>query len=220
MIPLLQVVTAELPAVPSELDGVDVVQVFVGQDLPVHTPVFGGPGFAVLGFTAGELEPRDSPFDYACPRPFQIRWSAGRPEGPSWDDASRFLTHELTMEYVKTPDCFEAYYDRYAPCHSTKVGGWPAYIQGAPELLEGFVLQIASEEKPRWMLGDNGNLYFYRRGSEWGVHGDCYQASEPGPAETRSSGPQDPPALEGGTPTPSQGTRRRRGDAPAKPRRR
>jgi hypothetical protein len=174
MIPLLQVVTSELPVLPPSLNDVEVLQVFVGDDLPVDTPAFGGPGFSVLTFQAAPLEPRDPPLDYASPRPFQIRWSLGKEEGPSWEDVSDLVPYELLKDFVKEADCFKAYYDRYAPHPTTKVGGWPSYIQGAPGIDAEFVLQVASEEKPRWMLGDNGTLYFFTNGREWGLHGDCY----------------------------------------------
>ncbi|MCM3293247.1 hypothetical protein M3661_24355 [Paenibacillus sp. MER 180] len=32
-----------------------------------------------------------------------------------------------------------------------------------------FVVQIASEEKPRFMIGDNGNMYIYRSKTDEGV---------------------------------------------------
>jgi hypothetical protein len=174
MFPVLQVVTSELPVVPAELKGADVIQVFVGDDLPWDTPTFGGPGFAVLSHASAGLEPREAPFEYTYPRPFQIRWSLGPQEGPTWTDSHSLLPRDLVTEYVEEEDCFSAFSDRYFPCSSTKVGGWPCYIQDAPVVDGQFVLQVASEEKPRWMFGDNGTLYFYHRRGEWGVHGDCY----------------------------------------------
>lgn len=55
----------------------------------------------------------------------------------------------------------------------TKVGGWPAYVQDSPEI-EGYVLQIGSEEKPGWMWGDNGTGYVYHRDGQWYLYWDCY----------------------------------------------
>jgi hypothetical protein len=174
MIPLIQVVTSELPIEVPELSGAEVLQVFLGYELPIGTPVFDDPAFLVLTFSGEPLEPRCAPFDYSVPRPFQIKWNLGAPEGPSWEDAFQFVNRDLIGEFVKDDDCFDAYYDRYSLTHSTKMGGWPSYIQGAPQPIEGFVFQVASEEKPRWMVGDNGTLYFFRKGASWGLHWDCY----------------------------------------------
>lgn len=49
------------------------------------------------------------------------------------------------------------------PFTFTKTGGYPSYIQSPISLKEyQYVMQIASEDKPRFMIGDNGNLYLYR----------------------------------------------------------
>ncbi|MGX9292163.1 DUF7021 domain-containing protein [Bacillus sp. A015] len=39
-----------------------------------------------------------------------------------------------------------------------------------------FMLQIASEEKSRFMIGDNGTMYFYydKETKEWLMHWDCF----------------------------------------------
>lgn len=38
------------------------------------------------------------------------------------------------------------------------------------------MLQIASEEKSRFMIGDNGTMYFYydKDTKEWFMHWDCF----------------------------------------------
>lgn len=173
LIPLVQIVTAEIPSVPSELKDCDVLQVFIGEELPVSTPSFESSSFAVLTHRSRFLKPREAPLRSSSPRSMPIRWSLGQPEGPCWEEADRFVDHELTMEFVKDDDCFEAYSDRYGPMAATKVGGWPSYIQGSPEDPGEFVLQIDSEEKANWMVGDVGTLYIYKSGADWGLHWDC-----------------------------------------------
>ncbi|WP_342501081.1 DUF1963 domain-containing protein [Bacillus sp. FSL P2-0069] len=57
------------------------------------------------------------------------------------------------------------------------MGGYGAYIQSPPHQQQGeFMLQIASEEKPRFMIGDNGTMYFYydQESKEWFMHWDCF----------------------------------------------
>ena len=174
MTPLLQVVTSELPHVPDPIAACRVAQVFVADEFPVDTPTFSSPHFEIRTYAEEVLEPRESPLEYSTPRPFQIRWSLGEPEGPCWEDASLFASYELITKFVEIDDCFKLYYDRYSPNPNTKVGGWPSYIQGAPAVEGDFVIQVASEGKPRWMVGDCGSLYFFKRDNQWGMHFDCY----------------------------------------------
>lgn len=65
-----------------------------------------------------------------------------------------------------------------ASAHTHKIGGYPTYLQSAPELPEGdeFVLQISSDATAGLSLGDSGTYYFYynARQNRWRVHYDCY----------------------------------------------
>jgi hypothetical protein len=176
MLPLLQVVIDELPVCPPALQAAKVLQVFADQDeLPIDLPAKNGDRFLVITRRDEPLEPTEPPFKFAMPRPFQVRWLGGAPEGPSWEEAGAFIEPGVLDEFVQLDDCFELYSDRYYGASSTKVGGWATYIQGVVDLPGEFIFQIASEEKPRWMIGDNGNMYFYlSRGGEWLMSWDCY----------------------------------------------
>jgi uncharacterized protein YwqG len=56
---------------------------------------------------------------------------------------------------------------------ASKVRGWPSYTQSSAGSHED-MFQIGSEEKPRWMWGDNGNGYLFFRAGQWFLRWDCY----------------------------------------------
>lgn len=109
-----------------------------------------------------------------------MRWSRHSADGPGWTE-----TLGLVEEGLGRYDAFfEGWMRRYSRYGATKVGGWPAWIQEPIAIDEEFVFQVSSEEKPRFMVGDNGKLYVYRRDDgewlmTWDFHPDtrAYQAS-------------------------------------------
>jgi uncharacterized protein YwqG len=103
-------------------------------------------------------------------RAFPVRWHLAETEAPVWDDA--WGLYDLT-EFNKLDDAIDLFYDRYNQHATTKVGGWPSYIQSSIEFDE-YVFQIGSEEKPQWMWGDAGIGYFYFRQGKWFLYWDCY----------------------------------------------
>lgn len=175
-VPLLQLKCSELPFVPQALADIDILQVFsAGDSLPVDLPAKNGEGFLVRTFSSEAASPATDAPDFDFLKPFQIRWREGGLEGPTWDEAFFHAPQDMIGTYVETDDPFGRYYDRYERHPATKVGGWASYIQGILEPEGEYVFQIGSEEKPNWMVGDNGNMYFYRReDGSWIMGWDCY----------------------------------------------
>ncbi|MFC4309461.1 DUF1963 domain-containing protein [Steroidobacter flavus] len=174
MIPLLQVAVEELPYKPPQFEGIAMVQVFVdAKELPLNLPAKNGEGWQLIVRTdSSGLEPRATPPEAALLRPFPIRWSRAENDAPSWDEAWDDRQHE---KFMRRPSAGDAYSRKYQSHPFTKIGGWPAWIQSAVEPGgKHFVLQIASAEKPRWMVGDNGNLYVFEVEGEWLLQWDCY----------------------------------------------
>jgi hypothetical protein len=174
MIPLLQVAVQELPYVPSQFDAAVLVQVFIdARELPLELPAKNGDGWLlILRSDMSGLERRMTPTEAAVVRPFPVRWVRRDNEAPSWDEAWDDRAHD---EFMRRADAVDLFCDRYQSHSFTKVGGWPSWIQSAVEPGgEHFVLQIASEEKPRWMVGDNGKLYIFNVRGEWLLQWDCY----------------------------------------------
>jgi hypothetical protein len=174
MIPLIQIAVAELPYKPLQFEGAALVQVFIdAKKLPRKLPAKNGDNWKlILRSDIGSLEPHSTPPEAAGLRPFPVRWRRVENEAPSWDEAWEDGPHD---EFMRRSDAVDLYHASYQSHSSTKLGGWPTWIQSAVEPGgDRFVLQISSEEKPRWMAGDNGNLYIFEVDGEWLLQWDCY----------------------------------------------
>ena len=156
MVPLLQARTDELPYCPQQLNGIAFLTVYCDcQELPVDLPAVNGEGWLIRTYdSVDSLVPLASACDYPV-RPFPIKWSLTETEGPLWQDA--WSVHNLSA-FNELDDCINLFYDRYRNHSFTKIGGWPSYIQGSLEDSVEFIFQIGSEQKPRWMWGDNGAI--------------------------------------------------------------
>lgn len=171
MIPLLQVRTDELPYHPPALEGIALLNVFIGpRTLPLGLPAESGNGWLLRSYPVLDGLVPLSPLSEPRVRAFPVCWHHSETEGPLWEDAWGLF--DLT-EFNELDDAGDLFYDRYQRHHFTKVGGWPSYIQ-SPVGTEDYVFQIGSEEKPRWMWGDNGNGYFSLRQGKWFLYWDCY----------------------------------------------
>jgi uncharacterized protein YwqG len=171
MIPLLQVRTCELPYRPLALEGIALFTVFIGpRELPIDLPAENGDGWLLRSYSSlDELSALVPPADPQV-RPFPIRWRLSETEGPLWDDA--WELYDLN-EFNILEEAIDLFYDRYQQHLHTKVGGWPSYTQSSIGS-DDYVFQIGSEEKPRWMWGDNGNGYFSLKEGKWFLYWDCY----------------------------------------------
>jgi hypothetical protein len=105
-------------------------------------------------------------------KPFPIQWHSKTSEGPNWEDA--WAVTDLSA-LNSLPDAAELFYSRYTNHNFTKVGGWPALIQSGLGGDGDFIFQVASEEKPNFMVGDNGKCYFSKSSSGiWNMQWQCY----------------------------------------------
>ncbi|WP_379970306.1 DUF1963 domain-containing protein [Ectobacillus sp. sgz5001026] len=70
----------------------------------------------------------------------------------------------------------DTFFDEYEQYSRTKIGGFASYIQSPISQDYEYIMQITSEEKPKFMIGDNGNIYIYksRLDDEWYLYWDCY----------------------------------------------
>lgn len=161
LIPLLQLRIDELPYCPSALERVQLLTVFYDTER-LSTPVDNGDGWLIRTYPdITVLEPLPMPDPGPdWPRIFPIRWEFVSEDAPNWESS-----WELDSEAMQVINAREDGIDNHGDlprCFSTKVGGWPTYIQGKPHISDhNFVLQIASEEKPLWNLCDSGTIYIY-----------------------------------------------------------
>ncbi len=174
LVPLLQIRVSELPYVPDSLGASALVQVYVnGLKLPPDQPAPAGSAWTIKVFKSLDgLSLRSTPSGADQLRPFPVRWHLSETEAPSWDDAwGNDRDHD---QFLELEDAVQLFYTRYQNHAYTKIGGWPFWIQGARSCEGDFVMQIASEEKPCWMLGDNGSLYIFNKDGDWSLVWDCY----------------------------------------------
>ncbi|KIL09819.1 DUF1963 domain-containing protein [Bacillus safensis] len=176
MIPILQIY---LPEVPGGLNGFNdckLIQIFLNQKtLPIDITK-NGEGWKLIEYSSiGGLEVAETPEEVRGLKPFQIHWNESEQKDfPCWEEAWSYV--DLT-EVNESEEATDHFFNQYTNYSFTKIGGYGAYIQSPPHQQQGeFMLQIASEEKPRFMIGDNGTMYFYydKESKEWFMHWDCF----------------------------------------------
>ncbi len=192
MLPLIQIVFSEVPFVPACLAEFSMLTMFLDRtDLPMGSSVTDQESdeWAIRVYRPGEVliplkEPDDLwsgeygedrahfAFDKQFPpRITRIEWRRSDADDPAWENYLELLPdHDCDSDDLgqKYSECSEMNYE-------TKVGGWPTFIQGGSlNSKNEFAFQVASEEKPRTMFEDNGNLYVYRTESGWQLEWDFY----------------------------------------------
>ena len=93
------------------------------------------------------------------------------------DCGGKELWEEICEHEICRGKCYQD--DIYPTDYEThKLGGYPTYAQGAPELPVGyeFVLQISHDDNAGLEIGDCGSYYFYYNPetNDWRVYSDCY----------------------------------------------
>lgn len=190
MIPLIQIVLAQVPTVPKCLQEFSLLAMFLDRrNLPDDGEAVNGEGWLLRAYQPGDvLVPLDAPPELWAgeypkdrrhfafnkqfpPRVTRLSWRQSDADYPGWEDYGSLLPH-YNWE-------FDELHPRYTQIanneYGTKVGGWPTYIQGGCFRSEGeFAFQVASQEKPRALFGDNGNIYVFRMPEGWRLSWDCY----------------------------------------------
>ncbi|WAT81615.1 DUF1963 domain-containing protein [Bacillus safensis] len=176
MIPILQIYLPEVPGGMSGFNECKMIQIFLNQKaLPIDITK-NGEGWKLIEYsTIEELEVVETPEEVRGLKPFQIQWNESEQRDfPCWEEAWSYV--DLT-EVNESEEATDHFFNQYTNYSFTKIGGYGAYIQSPPHQQQGeFMLQIASEEKPRFMIGDNGTMYFYynKELKEWFMHWDCF----------------------------------------------
>jgi hypothetical protein len=190
MMPLIQVVLSQVPAVPDCLRGYSLLTIFLDRtDLPLDGSASNGDGWLLRLYRPEEtLVPLQEPVelwagDYPKdrrhfvfdkqfpPRVTRLSWWLNEADFPGWEDYGSLLPHYNWDFNELHPKYREVAKHEYG----TKIGGWPTYIQGGGPGQGGeFVLQVASQEKPRVLFGDSGNVYVFRTGDGWEMSWECY----------------------------------------------
>jgi Domain of unknown function (DUF1963) len=181
---VLQLLTRDLPYRPRALDGVELLTLFVAEDLPVDTP--NGTGWCLRTYASLDgLQPVPRPtwerdprlpkgFDPAL-KPFPLAFDEVE-DWPGHDNVP-FDLIERWREHTGEDE------DRYRAHDGLKVGGWPLCIQSEVEWFEGgdavsdveFVLQVDSDVKVGFVVTDSGVFYVGYRGEfgTWHASWQC-----------------------------------------------
>ena len=155
LVPLLQIVTAELPHLPEVIKDCAFLAVFGPSQYPVDRS---SDQLVVLSAnTVDDLRPCESP-DGALRRiPSIISWSLTRTEYPDKNAIPPGLRAFIEDHHPESP-----IFKQTAQSH-TKVGGWPSWIQFSG--MKGFgdlALQIDSLDFEGWAAGDSTMFYCFR----------------------------------------------------------
>ncbi|WFO48431.1 DUF1963 domain-containing protein [Bacillus pumilus] len=176
MIPILQIYLPEVPGGLNEFNECKMIQIFLNQKALPMDITKNGEGWKLIEYADMEgLEVVETPEEVRGLKPFQIQWKESEQEDyPCWEETWSYVD---LSEVNESDEATEHFFDQYTNYSFTKIGGYGAYIQSPPHHQLGkFMLQIASEEKPRFMIGDNGTMYFYydKDTKEWSMHWDCF----------------------------------------------
>lgn len=154
--PLAQFNLTEAPYLPEKLRRFKMLAVFIdAEELPYERPH--GEGWVVRAYESlEELVPLTRPDVEFDIEPFPIQWTLSEKDAPSWEDAWK-ITDLSDFNCVADSE----YHDRYTSIENTKLGGYPALIQGELQFgIHDFIFQIGTEDKAGWYWGDSGIGYF------------------------------------------------------------
>ncbi|WP_229106803.1 DUF1963 domain-containing protein [Paenibacillus sp. 1001270B_150601_E10] len=175
MIPIIQIYVPEVPEGRKRFGDKRLIQVYLNSEkLPVDYAK-NGEGWLLREYDSIEgMRKMKTPSECKQVKSFQIKWSeAGTPDFPCWEQSWDYLDMSEINESDELSDRFFNEFDRY---FFTKIGGFPSYIQ-SPCLGDlDYIFQISSEEKPGFMIADNGKLYIAKSkdDGQWYLAWDSY----------------------------------------------
>lgn len=179
MIPIATIFLKNLPFLPLELHGIELITISMSQDVWDNlTSEDLSPWFCIRAYSSLE-QLVECKYETDIIKPFPLIPKLIENDYPCWDGGGIPLELEdiiLQLEETDGIDYFddicEEIYDKH------KVGGYPAFCQSGYSFGNGyeFVLQISSDAKAMFNIVDNGNFYFFYnpQKSDWKVYCDFY----------------------------------------------
>jgi uncharacterized protein YwqG len=175
MIPVIQILTSEVSNGEQFFGEAKIIQVFINsKKLPIGYAVNGDGWCLIEHDSVVGMEVVQTPENCSTYKCFQVKWSlSDMLDYPCWEESWDYV--DMT-EINESEELTERFFDEFDRYHRTKIGGYASYIQSPCSSEYEYVLQISSEEKPKFMVGDNGNLYILKSkiDSQWYLHWDCY----------------------------------------------
>ncbi len=174
MLPLIQINVSEVPEGSVYFGDSKLVQIFINSKKLPSTPAKDGDGWRIVQYKSlDDMKSVSTPDGCSTLKPFQIKWSLfSKADYPCWEECWDYFDLSEIQSNDQTDMFFEEF-DRYS---HTKIGGYASFIQ-SPNLHKfEYVIQIASEQKPNFMVADNGNIYILKSKAdgEWFLEWDCY----------------------------------------------
>ena len=176
MQPIATFFLKDLPYVPECLQGIELITVFISENLCGHDDIAEEYVHIRTYKTLEGLEQCDE--NASIMRAFPLVPKLVEDDYPIWDDAGfpgELFEEILRLEEDEDIEYYEDIVEENYYIH--KVGGYPAFIQ-AGDFFEGyeFAFQISSDEKAQFNFVDSGQIYFFynRETQDWKVQYDFY----------------------------------------------
>ena len=152
---VMEIHLSELPTRPSPLEGFELLQVFLELKTRGDTPAYQGGNWAVR-----RIEKADgmSPMSHApVVAEIPVAWNLQH-DIPKYPDDLALIPGDVRNEFEKLPNWSALLADRFPSSLSTRVGGWPQWVEGCG--VDGtFCLQIDGFDVDI-DLGFDGCLFF------------------------------------------------------------
>lgn len=179
MIPLMQLNLENLSFVPESLEDIKLLTIFVSQNLPSDIPPNGSNWVVREYRDLSKLQKKEFSNPFVQFKPFPLKATVIPENLPIRDDSYSFPKN-IADEILRLEDeeIIESYFDTFDIQYEHKLGGYPTYCQSSIYFGEGFefVLQIMSDEKVVFSVGDAGILFLAKNKEtgEWRLYWDCY----------------------------------------------
>lgn len=165
-----------LPYVPQHLQEIELITVFISEDICGHRDNTEG-YFQIRTYKTLEGLERCE-WNASIMKAFPLVPKLVEKDYPMWDDAdfpAELFEEILRLEEEEDIEYYEDIAEESYYMH--KVGGYPAYIQ-AGGCLNGyeFAFQISSDEKAQFNFVDSGRIYFFynKDTQDWKLDYDFY----------------------------------------------
>lgn len=179
MIPLMQLNLEALSFVPASLEGIKLLTIFVSQNLPCDV-VSNGSNWVVREYRdLSNIQKKEFSNHSMQLKPFPLKPTVIADDFPIWDDSYSFPKNVADeIVHLEREGIIEDYFETFDMHYEHKLGGYPTYCQSGVDFGAGFefVLQIMSDDKVGFSVGDAGILFLAKNKetNEWRLYWDCY----------------------------------------------
>ena len=177
--PIATIFLSNLPYVPKELKGIQLITIYMNFDVYDHLNDDNlAPYFRINCYTSfNELHKISD--QTARMKPFPLKPKLVENDSPAWDSDDippEIVDEVLRIELEDDIEYYDDIVEEIYPMH--KVGGYPSYTQSGVSYGEEypFVFQISSDPKAQFNIVDSGSFYFFfnQRKQDWIVYCDFY----------------------------------------------